>query len=180
MMPSHYPNINEKIEYTINYSSSFQTGSSTLIKLPNGGLQEILHGNASAFTIFHDEFYSFIQKRIRYVRSLKDLGDNWSNGNSKAPSIGVLKLAEAFLSQFRESLSFDKQKPEIIMGPIEVGGFSIQIFNTWEDSILLSLYNDNTVSIEYKNESGFGEESEINSSNFIPKSIERYVRLHQE
>lgn len=97
-----------------------------------------------------NNFLLLIQKRIKYINSLKNIPEDWISGKSKKPTDNVIELSTVLLDTlFLIINDTDTQIPELVLGPIPSGGISINIIFDNQDRISVSFFNENLSEIDY-------------------------------
>jgi hypothetical protein len=92
-----------------------------------------------------NEFEKLIQSRLNYLKSLRNLKDNWISGPNEVPSLVAIDNSKYILSTFYNIYSDHFANllfiPKIIMGPIPSGGISIECQLNERISIFFNVFN---------------------------------------
>ncbi len=84
----------------------------------------------------NDKEKEFIDNRINYLESLKNLPDDWINGDSISPSRGTIDNAIKIFRAIAGSEVYNIM--EILMSPTPSGGIAFEVFDD-NDLILLTI-----------------------------------------
>lgn len=104
-------------------------------------------------------FSVMIHDRLQYLESLHNLGANWISGAlSESPTPVSLNAAGDFLSGLNYFLQESRSipLPDLLMAPIPLGGFGIQL-NSEGLSIDVSFYNNKEIAFEYSENDSYCE-----------------------
>lgn len=87
-----------------------------------------------------------------YINNLKNLGDNWINGNSFAPSNFSIKLSKNILNYIKNFLLVNNivKLPKLVMEPIPSGGICLELHTDYKNGLFISIYNDSKIEIDVK------------------------------
>ena len=150
-------------------------------------------------------FSKLIDSRIKYTRGLKELPQIWISGKSEKPDDLSIKKTEEVLKVFRDFIvdsysvyGVDNKRdskpssfkvdntfkvsglipiPKIVMAPIPSGGIEIELYKNPNDSIYISIPNNDQIATIEKQTNGFFEDVDIPSSNVSGVLIDEYKAL---
>lgn len=136
---------------------------------------ELLH-YFSGFTDYNEytriakskvEFMELLERRKTYLMSLPEIGTEWTSGTAEAPNETVCQAAIQVLDSLR-NVTFSKHPkpalPKLAMGPIPVGGVTIEL--SYNDrNAYMALFNNETAEVSIEQD-GYFDEQEFTLSDF--------------
>jgi len=113
------------------------------------------------------KFMKLLEHRKIYLRNLPEIGTEWTSGTAKAPNETVCQASIQVLDSLRNVMFSKHPKPafpKLVMGPIPVGGITIELSFSNRNSYMV-LFNDETVEVSIERDRYF-DEQEFTLSDF--------------
>ncbi len=106
-------------------------------------------------------FMHLVRRRLDYLESLRELGDNWISGESKQPNDATIDAAIDLLVHFatwygrKNAGKLLHLPPKLVMGPIPSGGISIEWVLDDHTRLFLSLLDGHNPELEVEARGSF-------------------------
>ena len=125
-------------------------------------------------------FEVLIEKRKNYLEKLTNLPVKWISGRSERPDLTTINASKAVLDIARYYFRRRKVKtPNMLIGPMPIGGICIEFHFDNTNAIYLSLYNDNRFEMEIKHNDYYREVT-VNVEQISSQMMETYDAITEK
>jgi len=141
-------NFDSCVVYIIPKERQFQVG---------GSYFSVVQGFDNYIQFRNANLTKTIDRRIRYLNGVTNIGDDWISGTSSAPNQYSAEISKSILDEFKNKFldqylkndyRFGLVMPQIILSPIPKGGIYIEFKINEDNNFSIYVLNDKVINYE--------------------------------